>query len=211
MKYDLAHVSLYRSFQIWTLQCPLEAWIRFWRHLLVRHPKHDHSSSRSPSPRWWNLMGWEKPFTWLFILQYTVVFLHQMFCGDFQFDPGVEELCNIAAGRHLFFILFCFFLLSDCRREANSSRQSRQRRDHSNPLRRPRKPGGTRTTDCTSYTRSVGVFNSYKNKCTNYFDSPSISLHVLFTDLFSFAGDQRPFSVMRDEDSLFSKFFGGFK
>lgn len=51
-------------------------------------------------------MGWEKPFTWLFILHHTVVFLHQMFCGDSQFDPGVEALCNIAAGRHLF--LFCF-------------------------------------------------------------------------------------------------------
>lgn len=79
------------------------------------------------------------------------------------------EISNLIQGlkhpvilqQHLF-ILFCFFL-SDCRREANSSRQSRQRRDHSNSLRRPRKPGGTRTTDCTTHTRSVGVFNSHKN------------------------------------------------
>lgn len=51
--------------QIWTLQCPLEVWIRFWRHLLVRcrtSPGPDHSSNRSLSPRWWNLMGWEKRF-----------------------------------------------------------------------------------------------------------------------------------------------------
>lgn len=132
---------------------------------------------------------------------------------------GFVEISNLIQGlKHsvilqqedIFFILFCFFL-SDCRREANSSRQSRQRRDHSNSLRRSRKPGGTRTTDCTTRTRSVGVFNSHKNKCTNYFDSSSFSLHVLFADLFSFSGDQRPFSDMRDDDSLFSKFFGGFK
>lgn len=56
---------LFFPFQIWTLQCPLGAWIRFWRHLLVRHrtnPEADRSSSRSLSPRWWNLMGWEKQF-----------------------------------------------------------------------------------------------------------------------------------------------------
>lgn len=33
---------------------------------------------------------------------------NRLFCNiqlcDFQFDPGVEELCNIAAGRHLFFL-----------------------------------------------------------------------------------------------------------
>ena len=57
--------SSYISLQIWTLQCLLGAWIRFWRHLLVRHrasPESDHSSSQSQSLRWWNLMGWEKQF-----------------------------------------------------------------------------------------------------------------------------------------------------
>lgn len=211
MKYDLAHVSLHRSFQIWTLQCPLEAWIRFWRHLLVRHqtnPAHDHSSSRLPSPRWWNLMGWEKPFTCLFCTIQS--------CSYTRWFVEISNLIHVLKHsviwqqEDIFFISFCFFL-SDCRRETNSSRQSRQRRDHSNSLRRPQKPGRTRTTDCTTHTRSVGVFNTHKNKCTNYFDSSSFSFHILFTDLVSFSGGQRPFSDMRDDDSLFSKFFGGFK
>lgn len=55
------------------------------------------------------------------------------------------------------------FFLSDCRREANSSRQPRQRRDDSDSFRGSEHPRGTRPSHWTSQTRSADGQN---NKCT---------------------------------------------
>lgn len=96
-----------------------------------------------------------------------------------------------------------FLLLSDCRRKTNCSRQSWQRRDHSYSLRRSWQFGGTRSSNWTGRTRLVGVLNC------QLIVGGIVYINVLC--FFSFSGGQQRFSDMRDDDSLFSKFFGEFK
>lgn len=130
----MKNIVTFSSCQIWTLLFLLEVWIRFWRHLLARsHPslERGHSSSQFLSPRCWNQTGWEKM---VFTSHVVVMFFN---CRFVFWDHQLNLLCCLWA---------------DSRREENSQRRPRQRGNHSDTF-RSRKPGRTRQSTRTCFTR----------------------------------------------------------
>lgn len=100
-------------------------------------------------------------------------------------------------------------VLVDCRGEAYGQRQPGQRGDHSDSVRRPQQPGRTGAAERTRPTRSACTpwlfFIKKYPSCRLLKWITADVLHVCIP------GGGHLFSDLRDDDSLFSKFFGGFK